>query len=501
MKYVLGIDLGTSSVKVSVVDKMGRMAAQRSESYDLLQKQIGYSEQNPEDWVRATTKAIRNIIDLDRINATEIESLSYSGQMHGLVLLDDNYRVLRPAILWNDTRTVEQSRQILKKMGKGFLKITHNLPLEGFTLPKLLWIQDNEPEIFKKIKVFLLPKDYLRYRMTGHIATDYSDAAGTVMLDAKKNTWSREICQPFAIPLEICPPLGNSDAYAGNITKQYASISQLSTHIKVYVGAADNAAGALGAGIVREETALCSIGTSGVVLKYADKSSSSLNGKLHVFNHAIPGKYYMMGVTLSAGYSLSWLKKILDNKTTFGKFILEARHSTIGANGLLFSPYLVGERTPYDDGNVRGSFIGLDSNHKQADLVRSVMEGIVFSFKDLLNIYKVNHSEVKSIISIGGGAKSDLWLQIQADIFDIPVICLTNEQGPGLGAAMIAAVGTGWFQNFQDCGKEFVERGKIYLPEPKNVQKYCELYRIYRQIYKATADISHQLVDFRKKNF
>lgn len=499
MSYVLGVDLGTSAVKVSAVDRKGNIVAQQSFDYELSNPKPGYSEQNPEDWVSGTTVAIVRLILNDGIKPEEIEGISYSGQMHGLVLLDENNQVLRPAILWNDTRTSKQRQEIIDQMGDEYIKITRNQPLEGFTLPKILWVKENEPNIFAKAKTFLLPKDYLRYRMTGKIQMEYSDAAGTVLLDVAKKQWSQEICEKFDIPFSMCPPLIESIGNAGNISESYSLFSGMSTETKVFGGAADNAAGAVGAGILAPNMVMASIGTSGVVLKYEDNSDVDYQGKLHFFNHAIPDKFYTMGVTLAAGYSLSWLKKTFGPAEDFTSFVASAENSTVGANGLVFTPYIVGERTPYADADIRGSFIGVDGTDQKHDFVRAVLEGIVYSFADIMDIFEEKGQDFDTVVSIGGGAKSSLWLQIQADIFNRKVVSLKNEQGPGLGAAMLAAVGLGWFDSVQDCAKEFVSFGQEYEPNPDNVVKYREMHRIYKQVYDATKDVSHQLLDYRRK--
>ncbi|WP_137597046.1 xylulokinase [Paucilactobacillus kaifaensis] len=499
MSYVLGVDLGTSAVKVSAVDRQGNIVAQESFDYELSNPKPGYSEQNPEDWVSGTTVAIVRLILNDGIKPEEIEGISYSGQMHGLVLLDENNQVLRPAILWNDTRTTKQREEIIDKMGERYIEITRNQPLEGFTLPKILWVKENEPSIFARAKTFLLPKDYLRYRMTGKIAMEYSDAAGTVLLDVAKKEWSQEVCDTFDLPISLCPPLIESIGYAGNISDSYALFSGMSETTKVFGGAADNAAGAVGAGILAPNMVMASIGTSGVVLKYEDNSDVDYQGKLHFFNHAIPDKFYTMGVTLAAGYSLSWLKKTFGPTDDFTEFVSSAAKSKVGANGLVFTPYIVGERTPYADADIRGSFIGIDGTDTRADFIRAVLEGIVFSFADIMDIFEEKGQSFDTVVSIGGGAKSPLWLQIQADIFNRKVVSLKNEQGPGLGAAMLAAVGMGWFDSVQDCAKQFVEFGQEYEPNPENVTKYQEMHNIYKQVYGATADISHQLLDYRRR--
>ena len=483
-KYVLGVDLGTSAVKVSALDHSGQIVAQESFDYDLIQQQPGYNEQNPEDWVSGTTVAIVRLILNDHLDASDIEGLSYSGQMHGLVLLDENKKVLRPAILWNDTRSTPQREEIEAKLGDEFVDITRNQPLEGFTLTKLLWVKENEPDIWAQAKYFVLPKDYVRYRMTGNLAMDYSDATGTVLLDVAKGEWSKKICDTFDIPLSMCPPLIKSVDLAGTVTPAYAEFSGLTTTTKVFGGAADNAAGAVGAGILHPNMVLSSIGTSGVVLQFED--------------HAIPDKFYSMGVTLAAGYSLSWFKKTFAPAEDFTEVVASAAKSTVGANGLLYTPYIVGERAPYADADIRGSFTGVDGTHQRYDFVRAVLEGIIFSFRDLFDIYEENGGDFDTVVSIGGGAKSPLWLQIQADIFNRKVVSLTNEQGPGMGAAMIAATGLGWFDSLQDCAETFVHFGKAYEPNPENVKKYEKMHAIYKQVYQQTKTISEQLLDYRR---
>ncbi|QLE62880.1 Xylose kinase [Furfurilactobacillus rossiae] len=499
MSYVLGIDLGTSAVKVSAVNQEGVIVAQQSFDYPLNQPHPGYSEQNPEDWVSGTTVAIVNLILKDHLKPEDIEGISYSGQMHGLVLLDENHQILRPAILWNDTRAAKQRHEITDVLGDRFETITKNQPLEGFTLPKLLWVKENEPEIYKQIATVLLPKDYVRFRMTGKLAIDYSDATGTVMLDVNEGTWSKEILDSLNIDIDLCPPLINSTDFVGNITSSYASFSGLSTSTKVFGGAADNAAGAIGAGIVDDKQVMVSIGTSGVVLKTEPKTSN-YRGVLQFEDHGITDQYYSMGVTLAAGYSLCWFKRTFLPDHSFDELTSLAAERPIGANGLIFTPYIVGERAPYADADIRGSFIGVDGVQTQGDFIRSVLEGITYSFKDILQIYQNNHRTFSQVVSIGGGAKSSFWLQLQADIFNAPVTSLVNEQGPGLGAAMIAAMGLGWYPDWKTCVAKFVQYGKIYQPQPEHVAQYEQFYAVYHQVYEATASLSHQLLQLRRQN-
>ncbi|GMA67122.1 xylulose kinase [Leuconostoc gelidum subsp. gelidum] len=431
-QVVLGVDLGTSSVKVSAVDRQGQIVAQQSFDYPLTQPHPGWSEQNPEDWVNGTTVAIVNLILKDGLNPADIAGISYSGQMHGLVLLDDNNQVLRPAILWNDTRTTSQTQEIAEKMSEEFVAITRNHALEGFTLPKILWVKENEPEIFKQAKMFLLPKDYLRYRMTGNLAMDYSDAAGTVALDVVHKTWSKAVQEAFDLPASFFPELIESIDFAGYISESYATFSGLHTSTKVFGGAADNAAGAVGAGLLSANMVMSSIGTSGVVAKFEDQADVDYKGDIHFFNHAIPNKFYSMGVTLAAGDANAWFKSVFGEDIPFEDWVNEAAQSLVGANGLIFTPYISGERTPYPDADIRASFTGIDRTHQRADFIRAVLEGIIFSFKDIMTIYDREGADFDTVVAIGGGAKSPLWLQIQADIFNKKVTTLVNEQGPGL---------------------------------------------------------------------
>lgn len=496
MANVIGIDLGTSAVKVLVVSETGAVVQSASAGYPLHQPHPGWCEQDPDDWVRGVKTALRQLIE-DGLDPKTVSGISYSGQMHGLVLLDDQLAVLRPAILWNDTRTTAQVAQIEHTMGQDFIAITGNRPLEGFTLPKLLWVQANEPAIFAQTAHFLLPKDYVRLRMTDNLALDLSDGAGTVMLDMATNDWSQAVLDAFAIDRGICPPLVEASAQTGAITPGFAQASGLLAGTSVFAGGADNACGAIGAGILDPQQVMLSIGTSGVVLAYEKGATTTYNGRLHWFNHAVPDHKYSMGVTLAAGYSLSWFKQTVAPDMAFSDFVAQAEQSTPGANGLVFTPYVVGERTPYADATIRGSFIGLDSRQTQGDLVRAVMEGIIYSFKDLLALYADAGRHFTSAVSIGGGAQSSLWLQMQADILGLDVTTRASNQGPGMGAAMIAAVGCGWFADFQACADAFLQPGATYHPDAVAAKRYAVAYAAYRQVYQATQGISATLSALR----
>ncbi|UOQ44027.1 xylulokinase [Halobacillus salinarum] len=498
MKYVIGVDLGTSAVKVLLVNQAGRITKEVSKSYPLIQEKTGYSEQDPEQWVEKTLEGLKELTGSHDVNPADIEGISFAGQMHGLVLLDRQQEVLRHAILWNDTRTTEQCRKIYQELGEErLLTLTKNPALEGFTLPKLLWVKENEREIYNEASTFLLPKDYLRYRLTGRINCEYSDAAGTLLLDTAKKEWSSEICDVFELPVNLCPPLVDSGDCVGTLTEEAAQVSGLSENVKVFAGGADNACGAIGAGILSEGKTLCSIGTSGVVLSYEDSADLDFSGKVHYFNHGKKDAFYTMGVTLSAGYSLSWFKQVFASEESYEELLQELDAAPLGAGGLLFTPYLAGERTPHADADIRGSFIGMDSAHTKKDFVRSVVEGITFSLNDSIQIFREQGKTIDKVVSIGGGAKNDTWLQIQADIFNAQVVRLESEQGPGMGAAMLAACGCGWFSTLEECAGAFVEPKDIVSPVSENVVAYRNLYRLYQEVYTQTKEINKGLAAFR----
>jgi len=497
LKYVIGVDLGTSSVKVLLVDQQGVVTAEASKDYPLVHEKAGYSEQNPEHWVTGTITALKQLIETSGVKADDIEGLSFSGQMHGLVLLDENNKVIRPAILWNDTRTTAQCRQIEEILGDRLLSITRNPALEGFTLPKILWVQQHEPEIYKTASVFLLPKDYLRYRLTGQIHMEYSDAAGTLMLDIGAKYWSEELCQAVGVSTTLCPPLVEPHALVGTLLADVAAVTGLNLATKVFAGGADNACGAIGAGILSEGEAMCSIGTSGVILSYENNLDADYKGKVHFFNHGKADGYYSMGVTLGAGYSLSWFKDTLAEHSSFDELLAGASKIAPGAGGLLFTPYLVGERTPHADPTIRGSFVGLDGSHTRDHLTRAVLEGITFTLQESIDIFRKAGKKIESVISIGGGAKSELWLQMQADIFNATVVRLENEQGPGMGAAMLAAYGCGWFSSREQCAKIFIRRAGQFAPNPDHVAKYEQLFGLYKQVYAQTKALNEDLMKFR----
>ncbi|GGG17480.1 xylulokinase [Paenibacillus abyssi] len=497
MSYVVGIDLGTSAVKALLVDRDGNVKAEASRSYPLVHKHSGWSEQQPEDWVEGTIDALAELVSGLGSSADQIEGISFSGQMHGLVLLDGQGRPVRNAILWNDTRTTQQCREIDRVLGGRLLEITRNPALEGFTLPKILWVKQNEPKAFEQAKLFVLPKDYVRYRLSGQLHMDYSDAAGTLLLDVAGKHWSGEILSAFELSASFCPPLIESHGLAGKLLPDIAQRSGLSESTKVFAGGADNACGAIGAGILTEGVTLCSIGTSGVILSSESDKQKEFGGKVHFFNHGKQDAFYAMGVTLAAGYSLSWFRNTFAEGESFEELLAGVGDIAPGAGGLLFTPYLVGERTPHADSAIRGSFIGMDGSHSRTHFARAVMEGITFSLNESVDILRRAGKTVDTIISIGGGAQNPVWLQMQADIFGATVVALENEQGPGMGAAMLAAYGCGWFDSLEDCAQRFVKRGAAYNPNPDAVKVYASLFEVYQQVYAQTRSLNEALIPYR----
>lgn len=490
MGYVLGIDLGTSSLKGLLMNKSGEVVAFAGYDYPLLHPKKGYSEQNPEEWVKACENVFKALSEKVEDFKAELEGIAISGQMHGLVTLDAENKVVRPAILWNDTRTTKQCTEIMEGFGDRLITITKNKALEGFTLPKILWMQEEERELWSKVAHIMLPKDYLIFRLTGEFATDYSDAAGTLLLDVAAKKWSDEILVKYNIDEKILPKLYNSIDCVGKIKAEYQKDFGFEKEVKVMGGGADNACAAVGSGIVSNGIGMVSIGTSGVFLSYEDEAHSNYSGRLHLFNHGIPDAYYSMGVTLAAGHSLNWFKETFAPKESFEELLSDIDKIPAGSDGLLFAPYIVGERTPYADSKVRGSFTRIDTTHTRAHFARAVLEGITFSLRDSMGLMsELTEKKFDKILSVGGGSKNKDWLQMQADIFDTEIITLTTEQGPGLGAAMMAAVGTGWFANLNECAKTFVHYKSGISPVKENVLKYNEAYESYKKVYGATRDL------------
>ena len=500
MSYVLGIDLGTSSLKGILMNEAGDLITTKSAEYKIDTPKQGYSEQRPEYWVVALEAVLTGLSVEVSDFGQNLAGISFSGQMHSLVVLDENNTPVYPAILWNDVRTSKQCAEITDKLGSRLLEITKNIALEGFTLPKILWLQENEPAVWARVKKIMLPKDYLSLWLTGNTYTEYSDAAGTLLLDIEKREWSKEIAETFNIDLSILPTLTESTGQTGLIKAEIAERYKLSNAVKVFAGGADNAAAALGVGLINEEVGLISMGTSGVVSAYEPKIAD-YKGKLHFFDHTVPGAYYSMGVTLAAGNSLNWYKETFGKGLSFNELLSEVYTVAPGSEGLLFTPYIVGERTPHFDSKIRGSFVGISAHHEQRHFSRAVLEGITFSLRDSKDIMEsTKGKKFKQLISVGGGAQNPDIMQMQADIFNAEMIRLTVEQGPGLGACMIAAYGCGFYDTLEEVTKAFVHyKEATFTPKPANVARYEKVYQIWKKAYQATAELSHELVDFNEE--
>ncbi|WP_291651442.1 xylulokinase [Clostridium sp.] len=484
MEYVIGLDLGTGSIKGIALNKYGEVILKYSEGYPLYNNRDGHSEQEPEDWYNASVKVLERITN--DLGGDGLRAISISGQMHSLVLLDNKNEPIRRSILWNDTRTTKQCEYIMNNFGEKVIEITGNKSLEGFTLPKILWVKENEPENWEKTKKFCLPKDYLVFKYTGNICTDISDAAGTQMLDIKTGKWSEEIAEFLGLDLEKYPTVYNSTECIGELNNELKIKLNVSGSVKIFPAGSDNPCSALGSGIINKNRDLLSIGTSGVYLKY-EEEYKNYGGKLHMFNNVLPNSYYSMGVTLSAGDSLSWFRNTFAKDKDFDELLSGISKVKEGSNGLIFAPYIVGERTPYTDSNIRGTFIGIDKSHDLNHFSRAVIEGITFSLKDCFSIYEDDSD--REIISVGGGAKSSDWLQIQANIFNRKVISLKIEEGPSLGAAIIASVSLNWFDSFESAVKVIVKEKECYYPNEEAVKEYEEVYTRYRRVYESVKNI------------
>lgn len=488
MSYLLGLDIGTSGVKGLLLSAEGEIKLTLTENYPLYTPHPGWAEQNPEDWWEATSKCIRGIISKSGIDPAEIKGISFSGQMHSSVFLDENMEIIRPAILWSDTRTSKQCQEIYERAGglKELIGYVSNPALEGFTAPKILWLRENEPENYARVKMVLLPKDYIRYKMTGAIHMDVSDGAGTLLMDVVKKDWSEGLLEKLGLSRDILPPVVESITVTGEVTAEVAAETGLKAGTPVVAGGADNACGAVGSGIIKEGRVMVSIGTSGVVVAFARQPNADQGGRIHLFNHSRPDSWYMMGVMLSAGMSFEWMKESLfANELDYAKLNELAAEVEPGSEGLIFLPYLYGERTPHADANARGVYFGISGKHNRGHFIRSTMEGVAYGLNDSLQLIKDQGVAIDEIRAIGGGAKSAVWQQIMADIFGYEISLLNVEEGPAFGAALIAGVGVGLYDSFEEVGESIIRVDRTIAPIAENVKKYQEYYSIYRDLYKS----------------
>jgi xylulokinase len=505
MSYFLGVDLGTSAVKCILVDETGTVKGSYSVEYPLLQPHPGWAEQHPEDWWKATVEAIVKLLKQTSVTGEQVSGIGFSGQMHGSVFLDTEQQVIRPALLWCDQRTAEQCAYIEETVGPEELgRLTGNRALTGFTAPKVIWLRQHEPEHYARVRHLLLPKDYVRLRLTGAFGMDVADASGTLLLDVAHRSWSQTVAEKLSIPLEWLPPLFESGEVAGHLLPEAARLTGLSEGTPVVAGGGDQACGAVGVGVVRQGIASVALGTSGVVFVHDDEYQVDEAYRLHSFCHGVPGKWHRMGVMLAAGGSFQWWRnhfaqQELELAQQEGKDVYElltslAETAPLGSEGLLFLPYLTGERVPHPDPKARGAFIGLNLRHSKAHLTRAVLEGITFGLRDSLELIKASGVEVTELRVNGGGARSPFWRQLIADIFGIPVVTVNSTDGPAYGAAVMAASGV-LQKDITELCDEWIKVVDRVEPNKDIHDRYEVYYQIYRGLYGTLKDTFHQLSD------
>jgi xylulokinase len=492
MDYVLGIDVGTGGTRAVLVDRNGAIASSATcEHVPFASPQTGWAEQGPHDWWKAAGSAIKQV--LASAGNPNIVCVGLAGQMHGAVLLDENDQVLRPALIWCDQRTQVQCDWLNSKVGaQRIIELTCNPALTNFTLTKLLWVRDNEPEIWKRFRRVLLPKDYVRFRLTGEHAMDVAEASGTLMLDVANRRWSQEMMSAAGLPMSCLPKLFESPEVCARISEAGAAHSGLKPGTPVVAGAGDQAGGAVGMGIVRAGAVSATIGTSGVVFAATDTPAMDAKGRVHTFCHAVPGRWHVMGVTQAAGLSFSWLRDLLRNDSTelsYDELTREAAAVPAGSDGVLWAPYLMGERTPHLDPNARATLTGLTANHTRGHVVRAVLEGVAFSLKDTFSLFAEMQVPVSKVRLGGGGARSDLWRQIQADVYEHEVEVLTAEEGAAYGAALLAGVGAKFWGSVEEACDAVVSVQTRVSPDSRSAQAIRKQYENYRQLYPALKSI------------
>jgi xylulokinase len=504
---LLGIDVGTGGTRAVLLDETGRVVGSAtSEHAPISAPQIGWAEQHPRDWWRATCAAIKECLRRSATRADEIAAIGLTGQMHGMVLLDAAGEVLRPAIIWCDQRSEEQCRAITDKISaERLIELTANPALTNFTLTKIWWVQQDEPEIWSRVHTILLPKDYVRFKLTGARAIDVAEASGTLLFDVANRRWSNEMMEASSIRADQLPTVLESPEISGHIFKDGARASGLREGTPVVAGAGDQAAGAVGIGIVRPGAVSATIGTSGVVFAATSAPTLDPKGRIHTFCHAVPGRWHVMGVTQAAGYSLRWFRDQLCSTATNGKvsddgsrpisydqLTAEAAKTAAGADGLLWLPYLMGERTPHLDPDARAALVGLTAQHTRGHVVRAILEGVAFSLRDTLTIFEELKLPVQSMRVGGGGARSPLWRQIQADVYGMPVEALEAEEGAAYGAALLAGVGARVWTTVDDACNKTVRVAERVSPDPKRAAQMTQRYAEFRRLYPALRDTFHR---------
>ncbi|MGZ9235996.1 MAG: xylulokinase [Anaerolineales bacterium] len=481
----LGIDTSTTSSKALIIDERGEVIAVASSPHTLQTPRPLWSEQNPLEWWEAVSASIKSVLEKAGLRGEAISAVGLTGQMHGLVLLDEAGNVLRPAILWNDQRTQSQCDEIHQRIGKEkFIQITGNVALTGFTAPKILWVKENEPDVFAKAKHVLLPKDFIRYKLTGEYAMDKADGAGTVLFDLKSRTWSSEVLEVLGIDASWMPRTFEGTEFAGDVTEEAASITGLKVGTPVAAGGGDQAAGAVGMGAVEPGVVALTVGTSGVVFATTPSALIEPEGRLHAFCHAVPGMWHFMGVMLSAAGSLQWYRDTLAPEMSFDDLLKEAETVPAGSEGLQFLPYLSGERTPHPDPLARGAFIGLTLRHGRGHMTRAVLEGVSFGLKDSFTL--IQNSGLGAITQVrasGGGTKGALWRQILASVLEAELVTVNTAEGAAYGAALLAGVGAGAWTDVPAACRAAVQMTGSTQPDTAQADTYRKSYALYRGLY------------------
>lgn len=497
MAVFLGIDIGTSGTKTLAVAEDGRILASATEEYPLSSPQPGWSEQEPEDWWQATIGTVRSVLRDAKLGPGDIGGIGLSGQMHGSVFLDRDHNVIRPALLWNDQRTAAECVEIEERAGgrQKLIGMVANPALTGFTAPKILWLRNHEPKNYERTVQVLLPKDYIRFRLTGTFATEVSDASGTLLLDVKNRKWCRPLLRKLEIDPGLLPDVYESEEVSGQLSGFASELLGINTGVPVVGGGGDQAAGAVGNGIVRRGVISATMGTSGVVFAHSDEVQIDPGGRVHTFCHAVRGKWHVMGVVLSAGGSLQWYRnQLCEQEVAIAKSMgvdpyelisAQAATAPIGSEGLYFLPYLTGERTPHADPNARGAWIGLSLRHGRAHLARAVMEGATYAMRDCLEIIDGMSIPIREIRLSGGGARSDLWRRMQADIYGSKVVTINAAEGPAYGVALLAAAGTGAYKNVVEACAATIEVVSKTLPNTKSKKAYNKYYPEYGALYQS----------------
>jgi len=483
----LGIDTGTGSTRALLVDETGALRGSYTAPHqDIAMAHPLWAEQHPDDWWRAAREAVQGVLQQAGLTGDSIRGIGLSGQMHGLVLLDEAYQVIRPAMIWCDQRSQPQVDAINAQVGKErVVGYTANPVLTGFTLPKLLWVRDHQPELYARVRHMLLPKDYIRFKLTGELASDVSDASGTALFDIVNRQWAFEYADELGVDRAILPRMYESSDVSGTVSDAGALSTGLRKGTPVAGGAGDQAASAVGNGIVEPGIISCTLGTSGVVFAHTEKAAYDPAGRVHTFCHAVKSKWHVMGVTQGAGLSLQWFRNQLAPDASYDDLMSEAATSPAGARGLFWLPYLMGERTPHLDATIRGGWVGLTARHTRADLIRAVVEGVSYSQQDGLEIIEGLGVPVNSVRASGGGANSPFWRQILADVFDKPVVTLASQEGSAYGAALLGMVATGVFSSVPEACRAAVREVETVMPRAASVAVYASGHKSYQKLYPA----------------